>query len=97
MEEAFRDEFRAWLEQNHPGPEPEGEAAFPFRREWQRKLHEAGWAGVSWPKELGGRGATLVEQAMFNQEMVRSKAPPAANGLALAMGGPTVIAHGTDA
>ena len=97
QEQAFRDEVRAWLESNKPGPEPEGdEAAFEFRKDWQRTLHEAGWAGISWPKEYGGRGATLVEQAIFNEEIVRSKAPPMANVLALAMGGPTVIAHGTD-
>ena len=96
-EQAFRDELRAWLVENHPGKEPEGmEEAFGFRREWQRRLNEDGWAGVSWPEEFGGRGATLVEQAIFNEEMVRSKAPPVANVLALAMGGPTVIAHGTD-
>jgi alkylation response protein AidB-like acyl-CoA dehydrogenase len=97
QEEAFRDELRAWLEQNHPGPEPSDlDAGFDFRCDWQRRLHAAGWAGVSWPKELGGRGATLVEQAIFNEEMARSKAPPVANVLGLAMGGPTVIAHGTD-
>jgi alkylation response protein AidB-like acyl-CoA dehydrogenase len=97
QEEAFRDEVRAWLEENHPGPEPEGdEAVFEFRKEWQRKLHEAGWAGVAWPKEYGGRGATLVETAIFNEELTRSKAPELANVLGLAMGGPTVIAHGTE-
>ncbi|MBV9473024.1 MAG: acyl-CoA dehydrogenase family protein, partial [Solirubrobacterales bacterium] len=63
---------------------------------WQRKLHGAGWAGVSWPKEYGGRGATLVEQAIFNEELVRARAPQVANVLGLAMGGPTVIAHGTE-
>jgi alkylation response protein AidB-like acyl-CoA dehydrogenase len=97
QEEAFRDELRSWLGHNHPGEEPEGdEAAFRFRRDWQKQLHAAGWAGVSWPEEFGGRGATLVEQAIFNEEMVRSKAPALANVLGLAMGGPTVIAHGSD-
>jgi alkylation response protein AidB-like acyl-CoA dehydrogenase len=96
-EQKFRDELRAWLEENHPGPEPSGdEASFEFRREWQRRLHAAGWAGVSWPTEYGGRGATLVEQAIFNEEIVRSRAPMVANVLGLAMGGPTVIAHGTE-
>jgi alkylation response protein AidB-like acyl-CoA dehydrogenase len=96
-EEAFRDELRAWLIGNHPGREPDGDlAGFEFRREWQRQLHEAGWAGVSWPREYGGRGATLVEQAIYNEEFVRAKAPSAANVLGLAMGGPTVIAHGTE-
>ena len=94
---AFRDELRAWLLANHPGREPVGdEAAFAFRRDWQRQLHAAGWAGVSWPTKYGGRGATLIEQAIYNEEVVRAKAPQAANVLGLAMGGPTVIAHGTE-
>ena len=47
-EEGFRDEVRGWLERNHPGPEPEGglDEVMSFRREWQLKLHEAGWAGI---------------------------------------------------
>jgi alkylation response protein AidB-like acyl-CoA dehydrogenase len=96
-EEAFRDDLRSWLDANHPGREPDGDlAGFEFRRAWQRRLHDAGWAGVSWPKEYGGRGATLVEQAIYNEEMVRAHAPSTANVLGLAMGGPTVIAHGTE-
>jgi alkylation response protein AidB-like acyl-CoA dehydrogenase len=51
-EEAFRDEFRGWLAENHPGPIPDDEnEAFEFSRRWQRKLHDGGWAGVSWPRE----------------------------------------------
>src|SRR5436309_7878389 len=69
---------------------------FKFRRSWQAKLHEAGYAGLSWPEEYGGRGATLIEQAIFNEEMARQKAPGVANVLGLVMGGPVVIAHGTD-
>jgi alkylation response protein AidB-like acyl-CoA dehydrogenase len=96
-EQAFRDELRAWLEANHPGPEPEGDVAgFEFRRSWQRALHDAGWAGLSWPKEYGGRGATLVEQAIYNEELARAQAPSTANVLGLSMGGPTLIAHGTE-
>jgi alkylation response protein AidB-like acyl-CoA dehydrogenase len=96
-EETFRDDLRAWVEENHPGEEPEGdEAAFTFRREWQRKLHEARYAGLSWPEEFGGRGATLIEQAIFGEEMARAKAPSTANVLGLVMGGPVVIAHGTE-
>ena len=96
-EEAFRDELRSWLEENNPGREPAGdEEAFEFRREWQRQLHQAGMAGISWPKEYGGRGATLIEQAIFNEETARAGAPQVANVLGLAMGGPTVIAHGTE-
>ncbi len=96
-EKAFRDELREWLAANNPGREPVGdEASFEFRREWQRKLHESGLAGVSWPKEYGGRGATLIESAIYNEEIARANAPQVANVLGLAMGGPTVIAHGTE-
>jgi alkylation response protein AidB-like acyl-CoA dehydrogenase len=97
QEQAFRDELRSWLEENNPGEEPAGdEAAFEFRRKWQRQLADAGWAGLSWPEEYGGRGATLIEQAIFNEEISRAKSPSVANVLGLVMGGPVVIAHGTD-
>ena len=96
-EQEFRDELRAWLEENHPGEEPQGdEEGFEFRREWQRKLHKQGYAGLSWPKEYGGRGATVIEQAIFGEEIARAKAPQPVNVLGLVMGGPVVIAHGTD-
>ena len=97
-EAAFRDEVRTWLQENHPGPSPEGDdqAEFEFRRSWQKKMHEAGWAGISWPEEYGGKGATLIEQAIFNEELARESVPAPANVLGLVMGGPVVIAHGTD-
>ena len=96
-EQSFRDELRGWLADNHPGEPPSGdEAGFDFAKVWQRKLHDAGYAGLSWPKEYGGRGATLIEQAIFGEEMARAKAPSTANVLGLVMGGPVVIAHGTD-
>jgi alkylation response protein AidB-like acyl-CoA dehydrogenase len=98
-EEQFRDEVRAWIEANNPGPEPEAglDEVMAFRREWQLKLHAAGWAGISWPQEYGGRGATMIEQAIFVGEAASQEAPSPANVLGLAMGGPVVIAHGTDA
>jgi len=97
-EEEFRDEVRAWLQANHPGPEPSGglDEVMEFRGDWQRKLHAAGWAGISWPREYGGRGATLIEQAIWVDEATRQEAPSPANVLGLAMGGPVVIAHGSD-
>ncbi len=96
-EEAFRDELRSWLADNHPGEDPPGEdEAFDHRRQWQRRLYDAGYAGFSWPKEYGGRGATLIEQALFGEEMARARAPQPANVLGMVMGGPVVIHHGTD-
>ncbi|MGI8461345.1 MAG: acyl-CoA dehydrogenase family protein, partial [Solirubrobacterales bacterium] len=97
-EEVFRDEIRSWLEANHPGPSPGGgeTAEFQFQREWQKVMHAGGWAGISWPKEYGGRGATLIEQSIASEEMARAKVPRPANVLGLVMGGPVVIAHGDE-
>jgi alkylation response protein AidB-like acyl-CoA dehydrogenase len=67
-ESAFRDELRAWLETHDPGPRPVDEdedAQFEWARAWQRQLNEGGWAGVHWPREYGGRGATITESAIF--------------------------------
>ena len=97
-EQAFRDEVRTWLEANHPGPEPDGDdaAKFQFQRDWQLRMHEDGWAGISWPEEYGGRGASLLEQTIFYGEMARASVPRPANILGLVMGGPVVMAHGDE-
>jgi len=100
-ETKFRDELRTWLEANVPKDwgewrEKPLEESFPYLRAWQRKLYEGGWAAVSWPKEYGGRGATLMEQSLFWEEMARVEAPPMANSLGLGLIGPTIIAYGTD-
>jgi alkylation response protein AidB-like acyl-CoA dehydrogenase len=96
-EQEFRDELRAWIAEHHPGPQPRGdEAAFAHRRRWQRALNERGWAGLSWPERYGGAGAGLVEQAIFYEEVARARAPQMANTLGLTMGGPTLIAHGSE-
>jgi alkylation response protein AidB-like acyl-CoA dehydrogenase len=95
-EERFRDELRGWIAEHNPGREPPGdEESFTFRRDWQRALNERGWAGLTWPTEYGGAGASMIEQAIFFEEIARARAPQMANVLGLTMGGPTVIAHGT--
>jgi alkylation response protein AidB-like acyl-CoA dehydrogenase len=95
-EAQFRDELRDWLSTNGPGPEPEGEdEQYAWRRDWQRKLHDGGWAGVHWPVEYGGRGATMVESAIFYEELARSGHPLPANVLGLLLGGPTLMVWGT--
>jgi alkylation response protein AidB-like acyl-CoA dehydrogenase len=101
-ERQFRDELRAWLEANSPKDwdqwrEKPLEESFPYLRAWQRKLYGGGWAAVSWPKEYGGRSASLMEQAIFWEEMARVEAPPMANSLGLGLIGPTIIAYGTEA
>ncbi|WP_042463160.1 acyl-CoA dehydrogenase family protein [Neobacillus dielmonensis] len=101
---AFQQELRAWLEENLPEGWLEGKRVVPenedqkavFLRDWQRKLAEGGWAGISWPKEYGGRGATLMEEVIYEEEMARVKAPPVLNIIGTAMVGPTILQIGTD-
>ncbi|MFM9044973.1 MAG: acyl-CoA dehydrogenase family protein [Solirubrobacterales bacterium] len=94
----FRDELRDWLGSNPAGEEPRGDqdAAFEFRKEWQNSLFEGGWAAVHWPREYGGRDASLMQSAIFFEEMGRANAPLPANGLGLILAGPTIIAWGSD-
>ncbi len=96
--EAFRKELRTWLDANVPSdPMPDDQdEAFEYRRVWQKKMYDAGWAGIHWPKAYGGQGATLVEQAIFSQEMAAAGAPNMANELGLMIVGPTIMAHGTE-
>ena len=100
-EKAYRDEVRSWLRANAPR-EVDGEGAGDMkgfverRREWQRKLYEAGYVGITWPKEYGGQGLGFMEQLIFNDEMILAHAPEPINVIGLGMGGPVVIAHGTD-
>jgi len=101
-EKEFRNELRAWLEANAPNDWAEWrekplEESFPYLRAWQRKLDLGRWAAVSWPKEYGGRSATLMQQAIFWEEMARVEAPSMANALGLGLIGPTIIAYGTEA
>ncbi|MFS0763969.1 acyl-CoA dehydrogenase family protein [Peribacillus phoenicis] len=103
-EEEFRLELRAWLEGNLPEgwlegisnvSKDEGEYAV-FLRNWQRKLYEGGWAAIAWPKKYGGREATLMEEIVYQQEMVRVKAPALVNYVGIHMVGPTLMQIGTD-
>src|SRR5579862_489138 len=100
-ERQFRDELRTWLDANIPKDwaqwrEKPLEETFPYLRAWQRKLDGGRWAAVSWPREYGGRSATLMQQAIFWEEMSRVQAPPTANALGLGLIGPTIIAYGTE-
>ena len=102
-ETAFRDEVRAWLRQVLPdvGPAPAIED-WPGRREydttWQKLRFEAGYGGVDWPQEYGGRGASPVEQLIFLMECERAHAPYGnASYVGLNHAGPTIMAEGTNA
>jgi alkylation response protein AidB-like acyl-CoA dehydrogenase len=90
-EQAFRDEFRAWLQENVF----EAKTVDELKR-WQRTLFEGGWAGISWPKQYGGRGATLMQQAIFQEELALADAPHLIGTIGLSLVGPTIIAMGTD-
>ena len=63
---------------------------------WQRLLHAAGYVGLHWPVAHGGRGATVMEQAIFYEEMARARAPELANAIGLDMAGPAIMVHGTE-
>jgi alkylation response protein AidB-like acyl-CoA dehydrogenase len=90
---AFRERVRAWLAAHLPGPLQTLEA----RKAWHRKLYEAGFVGMGWPKAYGGWEARPMEQAIVAQEMARARAPGPINGLGIGIVGPTLIAHGTEA
>jgi alkylation response protein AidB-like acyl-CoA dehydrogenase len=95
---AFRDELRAWFAANDPGLQPAGEEdlQYAWRRDFQRRLADGGWAAVHWPREYGGRGATLTQSAIFFEELGRSGAPLPANVLGLLLAGPTIMTWGTE-
>jgi alkylation response protein AidB-like acyl-CoA dehydrogenase len=102
-DEAFRAEIRAWLEKEVPAhgpPPPSGD--WPARRAydtaWQRKLHDAGLAGLAWPAEFGGRGLPSNQQLVYLEEYARADAPYiGVNFVGLMHAGPTLIAEGSDA
>lgn len=103
QEEAFRQELRSWLEANLPeeyNPETfeqlEQDKRFEIQLKWQKKLFAAGWVGIHWPKEYGGRGTTVVEQTIYQQEMARVRAPGVANPLGISIVGPTLMHWGTE-
>ena len=99
--QAFRDELRAWLAVHCPrdwakirptlGRDELARALIA----WQRLLHAAGYVGLHWPVAHGGRGATVMEQAIFYEELTRARAPELANAIGLDMAGPAIMVHGT--
>ena len=100
----FRARLRAWLASHKPGraervPHDDASLAdeFAFLKTWQRTLHDAGYVGLLWPVEYGGRGAPAVQQAILNEELARVRAPQLLNRVAINNAGPTLIAHGTEA
>ena len=105
-DEAFREELRAWLQKNRPAQRSDDDHAdfmhegskddWQRRLQWHRKMHSGGWVGISWPKEYGGRGATLTQQLIYNEEMAAANTPQLVNGLGIMLVGPTIIHWGTE-
>jgi len=104
-EEAFRKDVRRWLETHLPD-DLRGRAFASSRadreevrrlRAWQRAMHEAGYVGMDWPREFGGRGASIVEMVILYQEMARAESPQFVNRGGISMLGPTLMKHGTPA
>jgi alkylation response protein AidB-like acyl-CoA dehydrogenase len=103
-EAAFRDEVRTWLSEHLVGDlaalgsrrGQTSEEAWELKMAWERALGQAGWIGLSWPKEYGGRGASLMEQVIFNVEYTRANAPARITFFGEGLLGPTLIAFGTE-
>ena len=106
---AFRAEVYGWLSQHARLKGPDQESAYPMGEDreaerehvrqakaWQRTLYEHGWAGITWPKEYGGRGGTAMQQIIFSQEQARFDVPGSIFAQGIGMAGPTLMGHGTD-
>jgi alkylation response protein AidB-like acyl-CoA dehydrogenase len=104
-EEAFRQALRTWLEPNlseHRAIWGEDKDEFtqhpssPASLAWHKRLYEGGWVGLHWPREYGGRGASLMQQVIFTEEGMRLGAPPEVNGMGMNMVGPMLMHYGTE-
>jgi alkylation response protein AidB-like acyl-CoA dehydrogenase len=98
-DEAFRAELRAWLAEHLPREQPpEDETARrEWQRRWQRTLASGGWVGIQWPREHGGRGATLEQQIVFTEEMARARAPEILDAVAVNIVASVIMHAGTPA
>jgi len=100
--EELRAEIRAWLEESlpagwfEPGFELSGEERARFNREWPARLRVGGWICASWPKEYGGRGLTVMQQVVLNEEFARAGAPMRADFFGDTLVGPTILQWGTE-
>jgi len=97
-EESFRLEVRAWLEANAPKPPHPArgsDESFDFGKRWHRRLYDAGYAGLSWPAEFGGRSASPALQVIFEEELGRAEAPGLSNHLGIYHVAPAIMAFGT--
>ena len=105
-DERFRAEVAAWLAANlcgefaairHRGGPGDEHSLVVERKAWERKLHEGGWTGLGWPREHGGRGASIEQQVIFNEEYARAGGPGRMGHIGETLAGPTLIAFGSAA
>jgi len=100
--ESFRAEIRSWLEANLPkgwfddGFKMSDDERAAFNATWTEKLFEGGWICAGWPKEYGGKGLTLLEQVVLNEEFARAQAPLRADFFGDTLVGPTILQWGTE-
>ena len=97
-DDAFRAELRAWLTEHPPPPVTVAGTAEEAEtlRDWQRTLHAGRWMGVHWPVEYGGRGASMMQVAVYHQELARAGAPAVLGRAGVSLVGPTLMTHGTE-
>ena len=97
-QQAFRAEARGWLRANVPN-EPlasyDTREGFEQHRAWEARLAEGGWSSVIWPKDLGGRGADLIDWLIFEEEYHAAGAPMRVNQNGILLLGPTLMEFGT--
>jgi succinate dehydrogenase cytochrome b556 subunit len=104
-DEQFREEVRTWLEESlkgdfaelrgRGGPGDE-EECFDGLLAWEQHRAKSGWLGIAWPKEHGGRGSSLMQQVIFNEEYARARAPGRLSHIGEELTGPTILAFGTE-
>jgi alkylation response protein AidB-like acyl-CoA dehydrogenase len=105
-DEAFRSELRSWLDDHLPAFNEQGEIGdgtstgllrtMERRKAWQRELNEGNWAAINWPKEWGGREATVMQNVIYSEEMARAKTPGIYNTNGIWQIGPMIVRWGTD-
>jgi alkylation response protein AidB-like acyl-CoA dehydrogenase len=101
--ERFRAELREWLSANLTDeliaarrPSGHNDVVFEKLRAWNRTMADAGWAAVSWPREYGGRGATVLEQLVYTEETTRARAPLPLNVIGMNNIAPAIMQYGTE-
>ena len=103
-QEAFRAECRSWLEEHLPWEYGRGlpprfddlAEEVTYLRDWQRQLADGRWVGVTWPEEYGGKGLSIIENVVLNEEFARASAPMRGDFFGDTLVGPTILQWGSE-